>query len=258
MSNLYTNLSEVYEAMYPSFINYGEEFAFYFNLLKKYHCKTVLEIGCGTGNLAIRFVKEEIDYTGLDQSEEMLLIASRNNPGGRFIQGDMRNFHLNKITDSAIITGRTISHLISDKDVQDTFRCINKNLNSAGIICFDCIDASKFIPLIRPGEKIIHEADFNNKKYRRESYWSVNPHQSGMFDWASFYYKEDSGGQLLNIGEDHSTLRAFYREEITLFLEATGFEVKEIIDRPSYAFDTFVIVTEKMQQVKEGIVQDQP
>ena len=76
----------------------------------------------------------------------------------------MRNFQLFNSIDSVIITGRTISYLIPDKDLQDTFRCINKNLLSAGIICFDCIDGAKFIPLIRPGEKIIHEAGFNNKK----------------------------------------------------------------------------------------------
>ncbi len=245
MSNLYTNLSEVYEAMYRSFINYGEEFEFYYNLLKKYRRKSVLEIGCGTGNLANRFKKEDIEYTGLDQSDEMLSIAARNNPGTRFIKGDMRNFQLFNSIDSVIITGRTISYLIPDKDVQDTFRCINKNLNSAGIICFDCIDAAKFIPLIRPEEKIIHEAGFNNKKYRRESYWAVNHNQRGLFDWSSFYYEKDSNGRLHSIGEDHSTLRAFFREDITRLLEANGFGVKEIIDRPSYAFDTFVIVAER-------------
>ena len=188
----------------------------------------------------------------------MLSIAARNNPGTRFIQGDMRNFQLFNNIDSVIITGRTFSYLIPDKDMQDTFRCINKNLNSAGIICFDCIDASKFIPLIRPGEKIIHEAGFNNKKYRRESYWAVNHNQAGLFDWSSIYYEEDSNGRLHSIGEDHSTLRAFFRDDITRMLEDNGFGVKEIIDRPSYAFDTFVIVAEKIQPVIEGIVHDQP
>ncbi len=242
--------------MYQGFINYGEEFEFYFNLLKKYQCKSVVEIGCGTGNLANRFIQKEIEYTGLDQSDNMLTIAKRNNPGSQFIQGDMRNFHLKKNVDSAIITGRTISYLITDNDVQDTFSCIYKILNTAGIICFDCIDASKFIPLIRPEKKIVHTADFNNKKYRRESFWAANHQQSGMFDWASFYYEVDTGGQLLKIGEDHSTLRASYKKEIILLLEATGFGVKEIIDRPSYAFDTFVILAEKRQLAKEGRFRD--
>jgi hypothetical protein len=157
----------------------------------------------------------------------------------------MRNFNLAKKTDAAIITGRTISYLVPDKDVLAAFASIHKNLNTSGIICFDCIDAAKFIPGINPGEKIIHNAAFDGKKYHRESYWSVNDGRKGVFDWASFYSEEDNSGQLQKIGEDHSTIRAFYKEDITGFLQNTGFEIKEIIERPSYAFDTFVMVGEK-------------
>lgn len=245
MGNLYGNLSEVYEAMYQSFINYNEEFAFYNNLLVKYRCKNVLEIGCGTGNLANRFLKDNIEYTGLDMSEEMLAIAKRNNPQSEFVQGDMRNFNLPKKVDAAIITGRTISYLVPDEDVSAAFESINKNLNERGIVCFDCIDAAKFIPLINPEEKIIHKAEFNNKKYHRESYWSVNDGLKGIFDWASFYYEENDAGRLQKIGEDNSTIRAFCREDVIVFLQDTGFIVKEIIEKPSYAFDTFVMVAEK-------------
>jgi SAM-dependent methyltransferase len=246
MSNLYGNLSEVYEAMYQSFINYDKEFDFYSGLLRKYNCTSVLEIGCGTGNLASRFIKTDMKYTGLDMSEEMLAIAKKNNPHCQFMPGDMRNFQLPERNDAAIITGRTISYLVPNEDVFTAFASIHKNLKAQGIICFDCIDAAKFIPLIKPEEKIIHKAAFNNKKYHRESYWSVNDGQKGVFDWASFYYEEDDSGQLLKIGEDHSAIRAFYKEDITGFLQNTGFAVKEIIERPSYAFDTFVIVAEKV------------
>lgn len=247
MSNLYGNLSEVYEAMYRSFINYDEEFDFYNNLLVKYQCKSVLEIGCGTGNLAGKFVKESIGYAGLDMSADMLVIAKRNNPKCQFVEGDMRSFLLPGKIDAAIITGRTISYLVPDEDVLAAFTAVYKNLKTPGIICFDFIDAAKFIPLIKPEEKIIHKAAFNNKKYHRESYWSVNGGQNGVFDWASFYFEENTAGQLLRIGEDHSTIRAFYKEDVTGFLQNTGFEIKEIITKPSYAFDTFVMVAEKVE-----------
>lgn len=34
---------------------------------------------------------------------------------------------------------------------------------------------------------------------------------------------------------------------MSLFLQLTGFEVKEIIPRPSYAFDTIVMIAEKIK-----------
>jgi SAM-dependent methyltransferase len=245
MSNLYTNLSVVYEAMYQSFINYDEEYLLYSNLLTKYNCSSLLEIGCGTGHLASHFIKNNFTYKGLDVSDDMLAIAKRNNPASDFINGDMRNFNLQSKVDACIITGRTISYLLSNKDVLDTFTTLYKNLNAGGIVCFDCIDANKFIPLLDPKKIITHKASFENKKYQRNSIWKINLKEGFAFDWASVYYEENNTGELYKIGEDNSTIRTFTQDEILLFLQLANFTVKEIIDRPSYAFDTFVIVAQK-------------
>ena len=123
MSNLYSNLSSIYEAMYRSFINYEEEFTFYHNILLKYSCTSVVEIGCGSGNVARRFVNSNIEYVGMDLSEEMLAIAKISNPTAVFVKDDMRSFILNTKMDAAIITGRTISYLLSNSDVISC--CIN-------------------------------------------------------------------------------------------------------------------------------------
>lgn len=245
MNNLYTQLSEVYEAMYLTFINYEEELNFYSSLLKKYHCGSVLEIGCGTGNLAPGFVRQGFEYCGMDISSEMLKIAKRNYPQNRFIEADMRNFELDEKLAASIITGRTISYLVTNKNVFDAFTSINKNLFSRGILCFDCIDANKFIPLIKNGEKVIHKAEFETKKFHRESYWQIDLAQSWTFTWNSVYYEEKEN-HLEKIGEDKSAIRAFCKDEIKLFLDLTGFRLKEIVSRPSYAFDTFVVVAEKI------------
>ena len=246
MTKLYTQLAEVYEAMYKSFINYDEEFDFYSKILLKYPCNKLLEIGCGTGNLASSFTKTGFDYTGLDLSADMLLIAEKNNPHAVFINRDMRDFEEQVKFDACIITGRTISYLITNKEVLDCFNSINKNLIKPGIVCFDFIDADKFIPLIDAEKKITHKADVENKKYQRDSFWSVNKLQNGTFDWASAYYEENETGQLVKIGEDNSTIRAFYSGDIINFLQQSGFQIKEIMERPSYAFDTIVIVAEKI------------
>jgi SAM-dependent methyltransferase len=245
MAALYKNLTAIYEAMYQSFINYEEEYIFYSTLLTKYNCQSLLEMGCGTGHLASRFIKNNFTYAGLDLSNDMLVIAKKNNPKAIFIQVEMQNFNLQTKVDAGIITGRTISYLISNKDVLDTFTSIHKNLNAPGIVCFDCIDANKFMPLIDPAKTITHKANFENKKYQRNSIWKNNFKDGFTFDWASVYYEENNSGELHKIGEDNSTIRAFTKDEIVLFLQLANFKVKEIIKRPSYAFDTFVIVAQK-------------
>jgi SAM-dependent methyltransferase len=244
MSNLYNNLSEIYEMMYTSFINYEEEYLFYSKKLSNYRCKSLIEIGCGTGRLANRFVSNGFQYTGLDMSIAMLNIAEKNNPGLHFIQEDMRNFDLADKVNACIITGRTLSYLLTDKDVSDTFTAIHNNLDAGGILCFDFIDAGKFIPLIKYGKKLTHTAGFQNGKFHRESSWSVV--QNGLFDWQSVFYEEAENGRLERIGEDNSVLRSFTGGEIDQFLRLNGFSVKEIAERPSYAFDTLVATAQKV------------
>ncbi len=245
MNNLYITHSEIYEMMYQTFISYEDEFVYYSGKLRKYKAGSVFELGCGTGNLANRFIKNGFNYTGLDLNKAMLDIAESKTPGARFMEADMRNFELPEKKQACIIPARTISYLMTYADVMDAFRAINKNLQKGGILCFDCIDAAKFIPIIKNGKKIIHKAEYEGRKFHRESYWSVNESQSWAFNWHAVYFEEDSKGVLKKIVEDNSTLRCFTKDDLCLFLELCNFTVKEIEDRPSYAFDTFVIVAQK-------------
>lgn len=74
----------------------------------------------------------------------------------------------------------------------------------------------------------------------------MNFSQSWTFHWASVYYEEKEGAGLQKAGEDNSVIRAFCKDEIMLFLELAGFNVKEVIERPAYAFDTFAVIAQKL------------
>lgn len=85
----------------------------------------------------------------------------------------MRDFFQKKPVDSILITGRTISYLLKNEEMNATFFSIHKYLNQGGIVCFDFIDANQFIPEISEGKKITHEVVFKNNEYRRASFWSL-------------------------------------------------------------------------------------
>ncbi len=245
MNTLYTNHSEIYEMMYQTFINYDEEYDYYSSVLRKYDANTVVELGCGTGSLAKRLCANGFNYTGLDLNKTMLEIASEKNPGVKFIIGNMKDFVLEEKSQACIIAGRSISYLMTNKEVMETFNTIHKNLSPGGILCFDNIDAGKFIPFIKDGKQVIHHAEFGGRKFRRESYWSVNGNENWSFNWESVYMEEDQQGNLQKITEDNSTVRCFTKDDLHLFLTLCNFEVRETIDRASYAFDTCVIVAQK-------------
>jgi ubiquinone/menaquinone biosynthesis C-methylase UbiE len=118
MANLYDEkMAPIFDAMYQTFINYDEEYQFYNHLITQLNCKTVLEIGSGTGNLAKRFLENNQEYIGLDLSENMIALAQKRNKNGIFMRGDMREFKLDTKVDCALITGRSTSYLITNEDV---------------------------------------------------------------------------------------------------------------------------------------------
>lgn len=244
MSKLYKELAEVYEAMYATFIDYKDEFNFYSKILKRHSKKSVLELGSGTGNLSSLFTEGGFEYVGLDLSVDMLEIARRNNPNSVFIEGDMRNFEIEELLDSTLITGRSISYILKNEDLNSTFISIHKNLKKGGILSFDFIDANKFIPEVLIGERITHKASYDGNNYIRESEWVLNLINGMGFNWHSKYSKEIDG-EYEEIGQNSEVIRCFTKNEIELFVHINGFELLEFIDRKTYAFPTYVVVAKK-------------
>lgn len=245
MANLYDGkMAAIFDAMYQTFIDYDEEYHFYNGFIQKNDCKTILEIGSGTGNLAKRFQENNQDYMGLDYSQSMIAIAIERNKNGTFIHGDMRDFELEKPVDSILITGRSTSYLITNEDVNNTFESIHKNLNKDGILIFDFIDANRFIPFTKENEIIIHQAEYDSIKYYRNSNWKTTSSENFMLEWTAQYYTLKKDEKEI-IADDFSTVRVFTLNEIQLFLYLNGFEIIRTIDRKTYAYDTFVIVARK-------------
>lgn len=245
MQSLYKNgLEFIYDEMYQTFIDYEDEFNFYSNIIDRHHKKSVLEIGCGTGNLAKHFINSHIDYIGLDLSTEMINLSQKKNPGGKFVTGNIINFELNMKVEAAIITGRTTSYLLDNSSVYAALKSIYNSLNKNGIICFDFIDANRFLVAIKNGKKIRHDASFNDKHYYRESFMYRNQLENFMFNWDAEYY-ERKLNESVKLATDKSVVRAFTKNEWELFLSLSDFKVLEFIDRKSYAFDTFVVVAQK-------------
>jgi SAM-dependent methyltransferase len=247
MQSLYSNgFEHIYDMMYQTFIDYNDEYLFYSKILDTYNKSNVLEIGCGSGNLAKLFIESHINYSGLDLSSDMIKLSESKNPKGNFIQGDITNFKHSKKKDAIIITGRTSSYLTTNKDIFKALKAIYNNLSKGGILSFDFIDATRFFTEIKDGKNVKHSATINKVNYHRDSFMKPNKEQDNfMFDWEANYYKTENG-VTKKITDDTSTVRAFMKNEWKLFLKLSNFRLLEIIDRKSYAFDTYVMVAQKI------------
>ena len=243
MTQLYTKYADLYHKMYQSFIDYDEEYQFYKALLDKNGVNNILEIGCGTGQLARRFLRDGYAYIGIDVSIPMLEYARKELPSHHFHQMDMRDIKLPSKFNGVIITARSISYILSNNDVMATFRSVKNVLRSGGVLMFDFIDAKNFIPSIKEDEVIVHEVVIDNVRYKRESIFEGHIDTSWNWIWKSTFMKEENGGYR-EIGSDEAELRAFTLDELEIFLSLARFKVLQVVDRKVYAFHTKVIVAQ--------------
>ena len=244
MTKLYTDFANLYHVMYQSFINYDEEYIFYSGLMKKYQCNSILEISCGSGQLAKRFTEDQFNYTGADISEHMLNIAAQVAPNATFVKADMRKFVSQVLFDAVAITGRSVSYLVTNEDLLNTLTSLHKVIPQNGKLIFDFIDAESFFSNFSSDNIIAHEASYEGKDYKRESRYIKNLGTGFTWDWYSTYFIKEND-TYKEIAKDKATLRAFLPGEIKLFLKLCGYSITEIITKKTYAFDTLVFVTEK-------------
>lgn len=75
---------------------------------------TLLEVGCGTGQVYSRLVPAILPnsgYLGVDVSEKMLEIARRNFPNGRFLQGDAYDLDFDDRSFDVVVCFEVLGHL---------------------------------------------------------------------------------------------------------------------------------------------------
>lgn len=225
MTKLYSTLAGIYHEMYQHVFDYDKEYDFYDSILKRNNCRSILEVGCGSGMLARRFLKNGYKYLGVDLFNEMLNIARDEIQADVFIQSDMRNLALNQKFDSILITGRSLAYVTENKGIIDTFSGIHKLLEDQGILVFGVFEANGIFDNFSDFEQDIQH---NNKRIRRISKLKKNLETGWTYDWDAKYIIEENGH--VSEYDDLTTLRAFTKDEILLFLKLTGFQVKELID----------------------------
>lgn len=103
--------------------------------------KSVLELGCGTGEIAIRLANDNKEVYATDLSKDMLevarlkaLEADVNLMLGRV---DMSDFKTDKAVDLIICLCDSINYLLSKKKVIQTFKNVYRSLKYNGIFIFD-------------------------------------------------------------------------------------------------------------------------
>jgi SAM-dependent methyltransferase len=107
--------------------------------------RSLLELGCGTGTIAIALAQTMAERSGsrglrvvgVDESPAMLRVARSRAPELEWIEGDMRDPPVDGPFDLVICPFNTLQLLLEGADLSATFRAVRRLLAADGTFAFD-------------------------------------------------------------------------------------------------------------------------
>ena len=127
-------LAALYDALNPP----GDETGFYLSLPGQ-PPQAILDMGCGTGQLACAFAAQGHQVTGADPAAAMLAVA-RARPGGdqvRWIQADAAGLAVPTRFDLIVLTGHVFQLLLDDRAVRAALGSLGRHLAPHGRLAFE-------------------------------------------------------------------------------------------------------------------------
>jgi SAM-dependent methyltransferase len=97
----------------------------------------ILDLCCGTGQLAANLNLRGYSVTGVDSSSEMLRLARSHAPDAQFLLGDARSFIASEPFDAAVCVFDSINHFLDLREVEAVFRTARQALRPGGQFLFD-------------------------------------------------------------------------------------------------------------------------
>ena len=183
----------------------------------------ILDLCCGTGQMAQELKTLGYRVTGIDGSPEMLSYARENAPGVEFLQADARSFELPLKYHAVVSVFDSLNHIMSNRELKSVFVRAYKVLRSGGLFMFDLNTEAGYLyewngdfTIVEDDHVCVVRSTYNQKA------------RTADFDATVFRMKDDS----------------WYRDDVVLYqkchapasvksaLKAAGF-----MDIEAYGFD---------------------
>lgn len=194
--------------------------------------RSVIDLGCGTGNLLLPLAARGLDAIGVDLSAEMLAEAEhkarQQGLSPRLVCQDMTELELGERADCILSLCDSMNYLTEDGDLEQAFCRIAQHLTQEGLFLFDLNTEYKFHEIL--GQNIFAASE-DGAAYIWENDYDA---ESNINEYHVSFFIEQENGLYERTDEFHYE-RAYALEEIKAALDAAGLKLLAVYD--GYSFD---------------------
>lgn len=222
----YESFARVYDELMDN-VPYDEWAEFYISKLKEYGIEDglICDIGCGTGTMTMHLAKAGYDMIGIDNSEEMLLIAREKAAEKEilYLLQDMREFELYGTVRACVSVCDCVNYVLDEEELVQVFRLVNNYLDPKGIFVFDFNTIYKYEQVI--GDTVIAE-NREDCSFIWENYYEEED-QINEYDLTIFVRGEDDRYEKFT--ETHLQ-RGYSLSQMKAMLSKAGLDFVEAVD----------------------------
>lgn len=242
---MYEDFASIYDELMKE-VDYKEwaDYLFRITLNSPKPIQSILEFGCGTGNITCELAKKGFDMTAVDLSENMLTVADEKADAMglkniRFFMGDMSNFAISEQFDAVICCCDSVNYLPDLEAFNNFIECCIDALKPGGTLTFDMNTEVKYKEVIKDSTFVYNLDDVY-------CVWENEPcFEEKRIDFDLTFFKKQADSNLYERYDETQSQFIFKVEDIFRMLKRP-----ELKNQKIYAFGTFLAGSSECDRVQ--------
>lgn len=193
----------------------------------------VLEVGVGTGRVAVAIARSGVDVVGIDNSPSMLRKAGERvaveplDGQVELVEADMRDFDLGRQFPLAILPYRVLAHALTTEEQVATLRAVRKHLSPGGRLVFNVV-----VPRasdLEWADSLTREGHYRDEAGHDAVLWRQTDYEPGTQQLHFHFVVDELGDAGAVIRRTHAdmTVRLCFPGELEHALALAGFRVTD-------------------------------
>lgn len=226
---MYNRFAYLYDSLIND-VDYKKWVDYYYKIFHRYSLnpKLGLDLGCGTGNMTTEFSRRGIEMTGVDISEDMLMVAREKSEGMDilYLNQDMTDFELYGTVDFIVSSLDCVNYITDKRELLKVFKLVNNYLDPGGLFIFDINTRYKLENVIGENTFVLENEDvfctWQNEYDKKRKICDF---------YLTFFCR--NGNEYTRFDEQHSE-RAYELEDIKKLIENSGMRLLKVYDDLSF------------------------